>query len=417
MKVLHLSSMDIEGGAARGAFWLHKALLRTGVDSQMLVDKARSTDPTIVAPRGQMAQVMRGLRARIDPLPLAYYRKTDDSFWTLGWVPSGISQRVRRIAPDIVHIHWTGVGFLPVDALKRLPYPVVWTLRDMWAFTGGCHYTAQCNRYRTGCGTCPQLRSERQNDVSRWNWQRKERHWRDVDIWLVPISSWLASCARASPLFEHRHIEVIPNGLDVDRFRPFHKAMARRALGIAPDRMVILYGAVKATDDPRKGFGHLCRAIRALTANGWGERVELLVFGGGEPTTAPELGMATRYLGHQDNDEKLALLYSAADIMVAPSLQEAFGKTLIEAMACGTPVVAFAAGGPTDIVDHRTTGYLARPFDAKDLGDGIAWCLEDRLRLARLGRRSRKRVESEFDINVVARRYSDLYAQVLENAA
>ena len=175
MRVLHLSSTDVEGGAARGAFWLHKALLETGVDSQMLVDRARTNDPTVVAPRGQVAHVIRGLRARIDPLPLAYYRKTNDSYWTLGWVPSGIGQRIRRIEPDIVHIHWTGVGFLPVDALKRLHCPVVWTLRDMWAFTGGCHYTAQCERYRTGCGTCPQLRSETEHDVSRWNWQRKKR--------------------------------------------------------------------------------------------------------------------------------------------------------------------------------------------------------------------------------------------------
>jgi glycosyltransferase involved in cell wall biosynthesis len=127
--------------------------------------------------------------------------------------------------------------------------------------------------------------------------------------------------------------------------------------------------------------------------------------------------LTTHYLGHFDDDQRLALLYSSADVMVTPSLQEAFGKTLIEAMACGTPVVAFNSGGPVDIIDHRADGYLARPFCADDLADGIAWCLAEGTRPLELGRRGRAKVEKEFDIDVVASRYLALYQQILGAAA
>src|SRR5262249_8362631 len=148
------------------------------------------------------------------------YRKTDDSFWTVGWVPRRLDRAIRRLRPDIVHLHWTGNGFLPIWALARLDRPMVWTLRDMWAFTGGCPYTAGCERYREACGACPQLRSSAEEDLSRRVWQRKRRYWRSLDLWLVPLSNWLAECAGKSSLLHGCPITVIPNGLDIGRFVP-----------------------------------------------------------------------------------------------------------------------------------------------------------------------------------------------------
>lgn len=414
MKVLHLSTTDIRGGAARGAFWLHQSLRGMGVESSMLVERKYSDDDNVVEANGFMSRINGRMRAELDKLPLRFYRKTNESFWTVGWMRNRIEREVRNFAPDIVHLHWTGGGYIPVQELRLLDYPLVWTLRDMWAFTGGCHYSAGCERYVVGCGQCPQLRSTTDEDLSRKMWRRREAEWRDVDLWLVPISNWLADCVRQSPLFKDARVQVIPNGLDTSRFHPIDPRTARAIWGLDPAQRYILYGALGATRDPRKGFGHLVEALRQLAARGWRERAEVVVFGDIEPTKAPDLGLRTHYVGEVFDDSKLAALYSSADVMVVPSLQEAFGKTLIEGMACGTPIVAFDHGGPADIVEHGRTGYLARPFCTSDLADGIAWCLSDGRLTQELGERAQCRARDDYRIEVVAEQYRSLYQRILE---
>lgn len=417
MRILHFSTSDTRGGAARGAFWLHRTLCRQGIDSLMLVGRKYSDDERVIPLNGKTARVIERARDTLDQLPLRRYRKTDDSFWTVGWVPRHLSRAVRDLQPDLIHLHWMGGGFVPVDALRDLPGPLVWTLRDMWAFTGGCHYTAGCAGYRTNCGECPQLRSPHQNDLSRAVWQHKRKAWADLDLWLVPISSWLDDCARQSPLLTGVPTRVIPNGVDDRRFRPYPKTEALAAWGLPPDKKYILFGAVGALHDERKGFPQLAEAARKLAASCWTSRAELVVFGDLEPETAPSLGLKTHFLGHIDDDDRLAQLYAAADVMVVPSLQEAFGKTLIEAMACGTPVVAFDSGGPVDIVTHRETGYLAHSFDSDDLAQGIAWCLDTPGRAEEMGRKARHCVEEKFDMNIITEHYLDLYRSILEKTS
>lgn len=416
MRVVHLSTTDVQGGAARGAYWLHRALANVGVDSQMLVGRKYSDDDSVHSLSGFFAPMRERVRNALDHLPLRTYQKTEEAFWTVGWLPRRVKNAVAALKPDLVHLHWTGGGFMPIDALATLPYPLVWTLRDMWAFTGGCHYTAGCDRYEVGCGQCPQLRSLQEDDLSRVVWRRKHDTWDRLDLWLVPISNWLAECAKRSLLFNKMPIKVIPNGVDSRRFRPVSRARARAVWNLDPTKRCILFGALGAVQDDRKGFPQLIEAMRELGQSPLAESTELIVFGDLEPDASPAMSLPVRFLGRIDNDEHLAMLYAAADVMVVPSLQEAFGKTLIEAMACGTPVVAFAGGGPSDIVVHRETGYLADPGDPVDLARGIVWCLEDPDRTKKLGKRSRARIEESFDINVVADKYRSMYFNILARA-
>ena len=417
MKVLHLSKSDIDGGAARGSFWLHEALKARGVDSSMMVARKFSDDDATIRLPSRLARFTARLRGRLDEWPLRPYRKTDESYWSVNWVPARLGQFVKEMAPDILHLHWVGAGFLPVSALKQFDCPVVWTLRDMWTFTGGCHYTAGCERYRQSCGACPQLRSTDDEDLSRTIWRRKQKYWRDLDLSLVPISGWLGDCARESALFSSCPIEVIPNGLDLDHFRPSDRKQARCLWNLPEDRKIIVYGAVKATQDRRKGFPELLAALKELGRSAAASELLLVVFGDLNPGDVPDTGIETRYVGYIDDDARLSHLYAAADVAVMPSLQEAFGKTIIEAMACGTPVVAFASGGPLDIIDHCRDGYLAAPFSPTDLARGIIWCLDEVSRANDLGARVRAKVEAEFDIGVVADRYRDLYERILARPA
>jgi glycosyltransferase involved in cell wall biosynthesis len=175
----------------------------------------------------------------------------------------------------------------------------------------------------------------------------------------------------------------------------------------------MVYGAVNATPDPRKGFAELLAALRVLGRDAGALNPLLVVFGDLQPGDFPDCGVEIRHAGYIRDNARLSQLYSAADVAVMPSLQEAFGKTLIEAMACATPVVAFGGGGPDDIIDHRIDGYLARPYEPADLAAGIAWSLSAVAGGADLGRRARAKVETVFDIDAVAARYQALYRRIL----
>ncbi len=379
----------------------------------MFVDRKYSDDASVLSTKGALARTGSKIRSRLDRMPLARYDMTDELFWSVGWVPHSIDRIVRRANPDIVHLHWIGDGFLPINALRGLNCPIVWTLRDMWSFTGGCHYTAGCDRYRIGCGACPQLRSTDPMDLSARVRLRKERAWHDLDLWLVPISGWLADCARTSTLFNRHPIEVIPNGVDTGRFRAYEKSAARAHWDLPQDRRLILFGGIDPLRDPRKGFAELVQALKHMAAQCWSERAMLVVFGARPEGELPDCGLPTRFVGHISNDDDLARLCAAADVMATPSLQEAFGKTLIEAMACATPVVAFNTGGPIDIVAHLKNGYLAVPGDTADFAAGLAWCLENEDRRDTLSARARVTAEEQFDIGVVASRYRALYKRIL----
>jgi glycosyltransferase involved in cell wall biosynthesis len=414
-KILHLSSFDLDAGngAARGSLWLHKAIRGNGFDSSMIVGSKRSDDPSIASMPGPIAPIAAKLRMRLDRLPLRHYTKTSDSFWTIGWLPCHFDRLMAEVDPDIVHLHWVGAGFLSIQALRQFKRPIVWTMRDMWTFTGGCHYTAGCEHYRERCGRCPQLQSDEDDDLSRTVWERKWVHWQGLDLWLVPISNWLGDCARSSALLESYPIDVIPNGLDTARFRPIPRSAARDSWQLPLDRDIVVYGAVHATRDSRKGFSELVAALRLIAASARPQKPLLVVFGRLEPGDVPDVGIEVRYAGYVDDDDKLAHLYSGADVAVMPSLQEAFGKTLIEAMACGTPTVAFDSGGPRDIITHRIDGYLAKPFEPGDLAEGIGWCLDELSKSDDLARRARRKVETQFDIRVIAERYQALYRRIL----
>jgi glycosyltransferase involved in cell wall biosynthesis len=413
MKVLHLNFSDTEGGAARGAYWQHKALLKAGVQSNMLVANKKSDDFMVIGPQTRIEKGINLLRPVLDTLPLVFYPKRDTYIFSPAWLPNTVKRQVDRINPDIVNLHWICGGYFRPESFRRFKRIIVWTLRDMWAFTGGCHYANECKRYEDSCGFCPQLHSKKENDLSKKLWGRKFRAWKDVDMTIVAISHWLAECARSSSLFKNRRIEVIHNGLDEKLFKPMPKKVVREILGLPLNKKIILFGALNALTDKKKGFEHLRLALEKLVSSGRGDSTELVVLGSSEPKDAPNYGMNVRYMGRLHDDISLATAYAGADVTVVPSTQEAFGKTAIESQACGTPVVCFDTTGLKDIVEHKKNGYRARCFDCNDLTNGIAWVLQDEKRWQALSKRAREKVEQEFTLEVQAKKYIALYEELL----
>lgn len=413
MKALLLNTSDIEGGAARAAYRLHQGLQGVGVTSQMLVQTKFSEDVTVIAPQSKLGKGIAQLKPTLNSLPLQLYAKRDRTgIISPQWLPDSISSQVTQLCPDIVNLHWVCNGFLQIETLSKLNKPLVWTLHDMWPFTGGCHYSQECDRYTQSCGSCPQLHSSSSWDLSRWVWHRKAKAWRRLNLTIVTPSSWLARCANRSALFKNLRIEVIPNGLDVTRYKPIAQPIARELLNLPQNKQLILSGALSVTSNPRKGFHFLQPALRKLSYSEWQGRLELVIFGSSEPTNQPDLGFRSHYLGRLSDEISLSLVYAAADVFVAPSSQDNLPNTVMEALACGTPCIAFNIGGMPELIEHKQNGYLAQPFDTEDLAYGIAWILEDRIRYQRLRDRAREKVEQEFTKEQQASRYLSLFNEI-----
>lgn len=408
MRILILSTSDIEGGAARAAYRLHQGLHAIGETSQMLVRAKFSNDKTVIASKN----ILTKLGPPSSSLPLKFYPKRDRKMFSSQWFPDAIAPKVTQINPDVINLHWVCNGYLQIETLAKLNKPLIWTLQDMWAFTGGCHYSEGCERYTVSCGNCPQLHSNKKRDLSRRVWQRKQKAWQNLNLTIVTPTSWMADCVRASSLFKNRRVEVIPFCLDTKTYKPTDKQIARDLLNLPQGKQLVLFGALAATEDRRKGFHLLLSALQKLSQSGAKDRIELVVFGASQPEEPVDLGFKAHYLGGFSDDLSLALVYSAADVMIVPSLQESFGQTASESLACGTPVVAFNATGLKDIVDHQQNGYLVKPYEIEDLAQGIAWILQDSDRHQKLCVDARKKAVQKFALDIQARRYLSLFAEI-----
>jgi glycosyltransferase involved in cell wall biosynthesis len=385
----------------------------------MLVQVKQSDDRRVIgSPTSSgIAKAGVGLRLTLDHLPLKLYPKRDRTTCSPQWLPDTISSKVPQLAPDLINLHWINAGYLQIETIAKFNKPIVWTLHDMWAFTGGCHYSQDCDRYTASCGTCPQLHSSKDWDLSRWVWQRKAKAWKNLNLMIVTPSSWLAKCAKSSSLFQDRRVEVIPYGLDTEKYRPINQQVARELLNLPKDKCLVLFGALSATGDHRKGFHLLQPALQDLSKSGWQDRLELVIFGSSQPENPPDLGFKSHYLGTLNDDIALALVYSAADVFVAPSVQDNLANTVLEAIACGTPCVAFRIGGMPDMIEHQENGYLAQPYKTEDLAQGIAWVIENNERQNKLSERAREKAQQEFTLKIQARRYLSLVSEILAGSS
>lgn len=416
MRVIAVNSSDTFGGAARAAFRLHQGLLDLGVEARFLVQRKFSDDPTVLGPEGALARGMGLARNILDRLPLALYPGRQSAPFSPGLFPSPTVGRLNSLAPDLVHLHWIGEGMASIGSLARIQAPVVWTLHDSWAFTGGCHVPRECDSFRERCGRCPQLGSSAGWDLSRLHWLMKEQSVRRLKPVVVAPSRWLAGRAAESSLLAERRIEVIPNGIETRAFAPVEASAARRLLGLEEGKKVLLFSAVDGARHHHKGFHLLVRALEscARQVEGFAQTHQLLVVGSSAPADPTELPIAVHYAGALQDDLSISLAYNAADLYVAPALLENFSTTVLEALSCGTPCVAFAAGGMADLIEHRENGYLAKAYDSDDFARGLIWALSDRELTARLGHKGREKVLAEFAVDLVARRYAMLYEELCQ---
>lgn len=420
MKVVQISTWDANGGAARAAARLHLGLRAIDVNSEMIVYDQSSTLPGV----HRFAPV-RTLRRRAERylfrkrgidrcIPLHWPRFEDFSIERCQWGADLVGQ----LQPyDLVNLHFVKGMFDYRNFFAQIAgqIPLVWTLHDMNPFTGGCHYDDACGRFTAGCGACPQLQSTNEKDLSREIWQRKQHafsHLPDSQLTIVTPSRWLGEeCGRSSLLGRFR-VETIPYGLDLEQYQPRDWTVIRQLLDI-PESAFVVLALAQHFKHHRKGFAHIVELIKQLGSE---DNIYFLLVGA-PPTSEFVASSRVRCLSPNSDDRFLSFIYSSADLFVMPTLADNLPNTVMESMACGTPVVAFNVGGIPDMVQNGKTGVLVTLGDGAALAHAIRNLRQNPEQLHEMARASRAMAAGEFPLERQAKQYQELYEQILLSAS
>ena len=405
MKVVHVSNSDTDGGAAIAARRHVVALNRLGIDTVLLVQEKKTSLPFVTGTTDSACK--RGLNFyRFAWERFLFYlreRSREVRFlFSLANTGEDISRHPLIRNADIIHLHWINQGFLSLRSIQKiiaLGKPVVWTLHDMWLFTGGCHHSGTCEEYRNACGNCPFVKNPGKKDLSTKIWRRKSKILPSSGITVITCSDWLRNRAVASSLLKGLNVLTIPNPLDTHIFKPMEKAEARKSLGVDPMKEYLLFGAVNVNNH-YKGFKWFVEALDILIRE-YPESVknlEVLVFGRSTDDLLQMIPLPSHRIPGTGSEEKMCSIYNSATMFVTSSLQENLPNTIMESFACGIPVVAFNTGGIPEMIRHKENGYLAGYKSSADLADGIKWVMNQ----------DNKQKLSENAINFVMEHYAEI---------
>jgi glycosyltransferase involved in cell wall biosynthesis len=404
MKVLILNTYA-KGGAGIAASRLKKALNGAGIQADILTSAEVGSRWTFYAERLSFVPFERDKSVRFS-FSLANFGKN-------------ITQHPLVQAADILHLHWINQGFLSLKSIRdlaKLGKPIVWTLHDMWTFTGGCHYSRGCTHFKNNCGNCPYLRFSSKNDLSFRVLNRKKRLF-PADIQYVTCSAWLRNTARTSALLREAAIQAIPNPIDTAVFKPSDvtaREQFKSELGMQKGAFALLFAAMKISEE-RKGFQYLSQALDLIKAQHPDLAIEIVVMGKSEIEPLMTLPYPVHLLGMIQEAADLSLVYGACDVFVIPSLEDNLPNTVMESLACGTPVVGFDTGGIPEMVEHEKEGIIVPQKDSKELAEGIARILQStETEMQEFRTAARQKVISNYDESIVAHLYQQVYESLID---
>ena len=388
-----------------------KALNNNGVKACMLVRDKQSDAPTVISlPQSMFSQRHFLWERMVVYSRLLFQRK---HLFEVDIANSGFDiTRLREFREaDIIHLHWINQGMLSLSGIRKIldsGKPVVWTMHDIWPATAICHLTLDCRKFTTRCCRCKYLPGGGStNDLAASVWRKKQQMVADESIYYVACSHWLEREAKASALLHGQKITSIANPIDTHIYKRGDKQQARRLLGLPQDKRLLLFVSQRVTNR-NKGMDYLIEACRQLDS----QDTEVVILGGHADEVVEQLPLKAHALGYVSDEQRIVSIYQAADVFVLPSLSENLPNTIMEAMACGVPCVAFRVGGIPEEIDHRENGYVADYRSAEDLARGIRWVLGEADYEALCSHAAHK-VAQHYSQQRVAIRYLDVYQQAM----
>ena len=402
MKVLHVGYSDTRGGAAIAMMRLHQSLIDINVDSKVLVAEKISNDSNVIGPSKSLEVILYEIKQILARQKKYIFKKNDNFSHSLNIFRSNIVKKINEINPDIVNLHWINNELMSIGQINEIKQPIVWTFVDMWPMCGGEHYT-ETRRYRDGY-----LKSNKDVkgfDLNRWLWNKKKKNWEKKIKKVVCISEWLKEKAMESDLFGNSKVEKINCNLDLSLWKPVDKNEAKNILNLPSDKKIFLFVSTNGIEDKRKGFEFVDNALNNLSNSR--NDFQLLILGKANSLNKKKYEYKVIDKLLNGNPIELRLIYSACDLILAPSTLEAFGQVALEGASCGTPTVAFNNTGILDIIEHKVNGYLSNYKDQEDFNEGINWILNNDDK--NLLNNCLKVTKEKFDSRLIANKYLDIY--------
>ena len=417
MRVLLVNTSEKTGGAAVAANRLMEALNNNGVKAKLLVRDKITDNITVVGLKQSIWRQLPFLWERF--VVFLHTHLSKHHLFDIDIANAGIDiTRMREFQEaDVIHLHWINQGMLSLKNIRKIldsNKAVVWTMHDIWPASSICHYSRGCNYFKSHCHHCQLLPGGGfDNDLSSKVWEAKKRILNDRNIQFVACSRWLEGEAKRSALLVGQNVTNIPNPIDTRVFTVNDKRESRMTAGLPLDKRIILFVSQKVTDK-RKGIEYFIDAIDKLVAKNpqMKDDTAIAILGGHAEDVAEQLPLPTFPIGYINDERKIVAVYNSADVFVLPSLEDNLPNTIMEAMACGVPCVAFKVGGIPEMIDHRRNGYVASVRDAADLAEGIEWVLAP-MRHEELSSEAVKKVNLRYSQHSVAMKYIEVYNQAI----
>lgn len=412
--VHHFCTYPARGGAGIAADRLVRGLIGQGIDARLVGLNPEAKADHIRGIRYRR-DLLSNIRRRLRNCQLAHLPDGYEGISPSGSVffsdrsPNGMAMSEFFTTSSLIHLHWVCDLIDYPDTMKRIPegIPLVWTLHDMGAFTGGCSYSLGCRRFEEGCGDCPQLenpRAKRETGLSHGRRARAINRIKD-QLTLVCPSEWMATEARKSSIFTDVRCEVIRNGFDLQVFHPGKRSAGRDLIGCNDEEPVILFVAASFSN-PLKGMHTILEALRIT-----GDRpVRVCYLGDKGEGQFPE---SWQWLGKIHDEDKLAKLYAGSDLLLVPSEADNYPNVICEALACGVPVIASDIGGIPELVRDGVTGYLFEKGNADAFSERVHQLTEDFPSKRDVWSTScRQFAEGTFEIGEISKRHLGLYKEI-----
>ncbi len=401
IKVLHIIGGSPHSGVYKGVNILHNALLDLKIESKILNDTPISQikkpeENLILINNSFLKKCFRKINVLLEKIIKSLYLPLSRSTYTLGFFGYDITKLEQYKNSDIIHIHWLSEGFINFRTLIKSNKPIIWTMRDMWPFTGGSHYTMDFKNYEN-------------SSISNFIQKVKKKSFKD-NIKFIAISDWLKNKAKKSNVLADKNIIRIYNNINLKDFKIIEKKLARSNLNINTKKHVILYGA-QNPQSTRKGWTIFLETIKKLDK----DKYFILIFGSfWSQQLLDDIGIEYKNLGFLDDKTKLNMTYSSADFFIFSSIQDSFGKTWAEALACETPVICFKNTGASEFIEHKLNGYVCERFDSEKLKEGIEW-LSSEMKYEKLRINCINKKILNIDANIIAQKYIEIYSKAINN--
>ena len=415
MKVLHLNFYDIEGGAAVAMHRLHSLLKKNNsIESNILAfSKLQKEASDIISFSNSFNKMTNKLKRKFCFNLTKFQKINSKSTHSLNIFNSGIIEKINKIKPDIVHLHWINHEFISIKEIKKINQPIVWTFYDMWPFCGAEHWTFE-KRFEDGYSNKNKPIENTGIDLNKFIWDIKKKNWKNKNFEIVCLSEWLSQQVLKSDLFKDYSVNTIAPPLDFLKWKDIDKNEARKKLNLDLSKTYLLFGAAGGTKDRRKGFDLLIDLLNQEISKN--KKIHLLLFGITNQKDLDNLKLPITNFGEipYDDYEKLRLIYSASNLTLFPSKLEAFGQVGSESLACKTPVITFKNSGPEDMIEHKKNGYLAKYLDKDDFLNGINWYLNlTESEILKVNNFSRELVLKRFSEEEILNKYLKIYNNLI----